>query len=244
MFDPVTLIVIFLIIVCISSFVQGFSGFGAPLVMVPLLIIFISSSVAVPIALFFNILISTIILVEARKHFSLKKIWPLLIASIFGIPFGILIFTSLNTFLLKVSIGLLIIFFGIALLFGIGKVIKKEKMALLSVGFLGGLLNGFMAASAPPVALLLDNQKTKKDAFRTTLVTYFIILNIATIVLFYLNGLISFEIINYLTFLFPAAIIGTLLGIKLSKQFNDYYFRKIVLVMIIFVGIVAILSAF
>ena len=231
-----------IVIFLVAAILQGLTGFGFSILAVPLITLFISPKTAVPILLIYSIIINIVVLYSARKAVKLKKIWILLAAGIISMPFGAHLLVILNENLLKIFIGSMILIFGILLLTGFRKQFTNEKIAMLPAGFLSGLLGGSISISGPPIILFLSNQSVDKHTFRGNLAAYFFILNLFTIPVYYLNGLLTNEVWNYsLTFL-PGLLIGVFVGNLLSHKIKDDHFKKLTLILLIIMGLLSIVS--
>lgn len=242
MLDSLSVIIAALLAVFLAGLIQGLTGFGFALVAVPIMTIFLSPKKVIPIVLIHAILIILVLLYQARKWIDLKRIWPLMIAGIVGLPFGtyLLIFLKVGT--LKVLIGSVIVLFALAFLKGFKKEIKSEKLAFAPVGFISGLLAGSTMMGGPPVILFFTNQGLNKNAFRANIVCYFVILSFAAIPVYVAGGLITKEVIKYAIWLLPAMICGGIIGIKLSRVVEEQLFQKIVLIILIVAGSISIAS--
>lgn len=234
-------IIIGLFVIFLASFSEGLSsiGFGAS---IPILALFISPKVVIPLTMILSAPIVAMILFDVRKHIDLKKMGILILFSIIGVPFGTYILLVVDIFTLKLLIGFIIILASIALLLNIKKRIKNEKLAFGSAGFISGLMNSSVGISFPPIALLFENQDMKKQKFRANLVAYSSILLIVTVLAFILGGLVNMEVLNYSAMFLPSAVAGTLLGIKTSSRVKDNSFKKFVLLVLIIAGVFSILS--
>ena len=73
----------------------------------------------------------------------------------------------------------------------------------------------------PPVIFFLMNQDVEKQKFRANFVAYIVVMNLATLIPYYLNGLLTGEVLDYCWQLTPVMIIGGILGIWLSKRINE-----------------------
>lgn len=239
----VTVIIVGLVIVFIASIVQGATGFGFALTSMPLLAIFIPLDVVVPIMVIFSLITNVLILVKLWSYVRIKKIWLLIVASSVSAPFGTYLLLIIEERVLKITVGLLIILFALVLWKGYSFTIKREKLALIPVGFLGGLLNGSLSLSGPPVVLFLTNQKEDKTIFRANITTYALILNVMTIIFFIMGGLIIKQVFSYMFWYFPALIIATFIGVKIGNKVEQALFKKITLLLIIISGFSAIVSA-
>lgn len=242
MIEPSTIILIGLIVIFLAGLTQGITGFGFALVSAPIMIVFISPKVVVPIVVTFGLLISLVILFECRKWLNLTRIWSLMAAGLFGIPVGAYLLSSLASSTLKVLIGSIIALFAIALLFGFRRTIENEKLAFAPVGFLSGLLGGSTSMGGPPVVLFFANQGVEKQVFRANLVAYFSVLSLGAVIAFFFNNLINTEVINYTIIFLPAMILGGLTGIKVANKVEEELFQKIVLFVVIVAGLLSIAS--
>ena len=159
-------IIVGLAALLLAGLVQGLTGFGLALVSVSILINFLSPKLVVPTVVILSIFTNIIILFEARKWVDLRRIWPLMMAGIVGMPLGTYLLVVLDASILKVFIGAVIALFAIAFLMGFKKQIRNEKLAFAPVGFISGLLQGSTSLSGPPIILFFVNQGVEKQVFR------------------------------------------------------------------------------
>lgn len=235
-------IIVGLAALLLAGLIQGLTGFGLALVSVSILINFLSPKLVVPTVVILSIFTNIIILFEARKWVDLRRIWPLMMAGIVGMPLGTYLLVVLDASILKVFIGAVIALFAIAFLMGFKKQIRNEKLAFAPVGFISGLLQGSTSLSGPPVILFFVNQGVEKQVFRANLVAYFTVLSLATIPVFVLGGIITKEVINHVLWFLPAMIIGVIAGIKLAHKVDEKLFRNLALIIVTIAGLLSIAS--
>ena len=236
------IIFIGLFIFLFSAALQGLTGFGFSILAVPLITLFISPKTAVPILLIYSMIINIVVLYSARRSVNLKKIWILLVAGIITMPLGTHLLVIMNENLLKIFIGSMIFIFGILLLIGFRKQFSNEKVAMLPVGMLSGLLGGSISISGPPIILFLSNQNVDKHAFRGNLAAYFFILNLFTVPVYYVNGLLTNEVWIYSLNFLPGLLVGVFVGNLLSHKIKNDHFKKLTLVLLIIMGLLSIVS--
>ena len=229
-------------VIFLASVTQGLAGFGFALVSASIMIIFLPPKVVVPIILIQGTLINLIILIKAKKWVDLKRIWPLILAGIVGVPFGTFFLIVLKDSTSKMFIGSVIILFSVAFLMGFKKKIKNEKLAFAPVGFISGLLSGSTTMGGPPVILFFTNQDVEKQVFRANLVAYFMSLSLIAFPSYFLSGLITMEVIEYTILFLPAMILGAIIGIKLVHKIEEKLFRKIALIIVIIAGVLSVVS--
>jgi len=118
--------------------------------------------------------------------------------------------------------------------------VRSETITSIPIGFASGLLNGATGMSGPPVILFFSNQGVKKNVFRANLATHFLILNIITLPMQGVSGLLTREVFTYVLWWFPAMVIGTCAGIKLSHKINENLFRTMALALVAATGLVSV----
>jgi uncharacterized membrane protein YfcA len=237
-----SIIILSLLIIFLASFVQGVTGFGFALIAVPLLSKMIPLQSVVPIIVLFSFFSNIMILLQVKQYIDLRKMKLLVVSSLIAAPLGTYLLLVVNSNILKIIIGIIIIVFAIFLIKGYKFPIKNESFGIVPVGFASGLLNGSISFSGPPVVLFLSNQGVEKHVFRANLTAYAFILNIVTIGSYFISGLINKGVITYTCWFFITMIVGVLLGNKAVNKINERQFRKITLLLIIFSGAWTIFS--
>ena len=147
-----TLLTSFILFVC--TFVRSAVGFGDALLAMPLLGLIMSLQSASPIVAFTGFTISLIILLSDPKSVDFNSAWRLILSTIIGVPFGLLLLNYAPERLVKVLLGLLLI------LYGIGNLVTPkmhrlhdEKYAFI-FGFVAGILGG--AIRMDPRSLFME----------------------------------------------------------------------------------------
>lgn len=230
------------LIFLVSALLQGLSGFGFSILAVPLITLFVPPQTAVPVLLLYSIIINLVVLHSARKSIDLKKIWLLLLAGIAGLPLGAKLLVSLEAAVIKVFIGIMILIFGTLMMLGYRKKLKHERIAMLPIGLISGILSGSISIGGPPVIIFLSNKQVGKQFFRGNLALYFFLLNIFTIPVFLCNGLFTRDVISYSITFLPGLVAGVVSGSLLSQKVQEQHFRKFTLVLLLVMGVLAIIS--
>lgn len=235
-------LVICIIVVIAAGFIQGLTSFGFALIAMPFLARIIPLQQAVPIVVILSLCTNLMVIIDARRHIDLKKIWILIVSSLLAAPLGTYLLLFLDEHILKSFTGIFIILIALLLLLGKSFPVKNEKLAFVPVGIISGLLNGSISMSGPPVALFLSNQKVDKNTFRANITAYGIILNIITICTYAYSGMLTKQVFSYSLWLIPSMLIGVFIGIKAIKKLNDNLFRRLALWVIILSGIWTLIS--
>lgn len=166
----------------------------------------------------------------------------LLIAGFVGMIPGVKILAVLPANYIKIFIGVAIALTAAVYLVGFRKKMKDERKASIPIGLASGFLNGSISMSGPPIVIFFVNQEVDKGFFRGNLALYFLVLNILTIPVFYMNGLITTEVSKWTLALFPGIIAGTILGNSISARVTEKNLKKMALFIVLFAGISSIIS--
>ena len=238
----ITQVLLGIIVIFLAGMIQGITSFGFSLLAVPLLGLFLPFKVVVPMLVIYSLFLNSVILVNVKKHINLKSISILIICGIIATPFGTYLLKVMDEEILQTSVGFIVAISGILFFFGYKVQVKREKLSYIPVGLLSGVLNGSVSLSGPPIILFLTNQGVEKQTFRANLTSYFWVLNLITIPTYFYSGLISSDVIKYTSYLFPGLLIGVLLGVRLGNKVDEKIFKKLTLILIIFMGILSIIT--
>jgi uncharacterized membrane protein YfcA len=225
------------LIILIAAFIQGLTSFGASLIALPLLTFFLPINVVVPMLITYNFVMNANLFYHLRKGSNIKRLLPLVItAGIFTILGGFFL-KEVDPKYVKWVIGSILIFMSVTKTFGLSFSLKKPEKAFIPVGVVSGLLNGMAGLSGPPVLIFLSSINISKQEFRATLSTYFVILNVISISTFAMNGLYNYEVFKNVLLYVPFLITGLYSGMFVSKRVNEENFKKVVLVLVGFFGL-------
>lgn len=214
-------------IVLLAGFVRAISGFGFALIATPLLLFVFNSKSVVVINVILGILTGVLLLLHTRRHIDVKRMLLMCGGSIFGIPIGAYLLSSLNPSIIKLIIAMLIIPFSIILLLGHSYRFKRDSLGCGISGFVSGLIGSSTSFSGPPVVLFLLNQGLVKERFVGTLTAYFLFTGVASVSAFSFLGMVTIDLLIKVAILLPTAVLGFYIGIKLLPKINATLFRRI-----------------
>lgn len=223
--------------------VQGSLGFGFAIISVPLLSLLLPLKTIVPVVVFSSLIINIIIVLNTKKHLKICQIKVMIIFGLLGIPLGVYGLKNLDPDLLKVIIGILIIVTSLIMVRGFKINFKSLKLSYGIAGFISGILNGSLSMSGPPIVLFLSNEGYDKNELRANIAFYGIVLNIITFIIFFINDLLTKDMLGILSFNIFALILGSFTGVYLASKIKDEHFRKLVLILLMFVGIITVLKS-
>ena len=225
-----------------AAMATGLTGFGMGLLSTPFLIILLPPRVVVPLLLLHGTVTSAIILFETRKRVELRRIWPLMLAGVAGVPLGTRLLLAWDAHTLKVFIGVVITLSALAFLLGFRREFRNEKLACAPVGFVSGVLKGSVGMSGPPIVLFFANQGVEKGAFRANIALYFTTLNAVTVPAYLMTGLMTRTVATYAALSLPMLALGMMAGVRLAGRIREGLFRRVTLLVVMGAGLASILT--
>lgn len=221
------------VIALVAAFIQGLSGFGFPLLAVPLFSFFLPMTTVVPITTILSVSVNVVMFGEIKNAKPrLRELLFLVGGSVFFIPLGVLCLKTMDTAWLKIFIGIVAIVCTFFLYRGLCLPIKRTTPWSIGVGALCGFLNGLANLAGPVLIMYLNNLRLEKKVFRAFTVVMFTTMGLVTITFATFNGLMTPNVLLAAAVMLPAIFFGSWLGARASKKVNDELFRKLSLVLL------------
>jgi uncharacterized membrane protein YfcA len=237
-----TVWVIALCAVLFASFIRGLTGFGFALILAPLLLLVMSPAAVVVVNILLGMFSNIVVLVYFFRRIDVKRILPMALSALLGIPVGVWIISAISPSILKVFIGAVIICFAILLALGLRKTFAGERLSSGIAGFFSGVFITSTSIGGPPVVLFMHSQRWPKEVIHPSLAGYFTFVSGFSLGALALAGHVNTEIVVTAASLAPVMLAGTGLGIVVFNRVNARLFRAISLGIVICAGILGIIS--
>jgi uncharacterized membrane protein YfcA len=226
-----------------AGFTQGVSGFGAALVAMPLLTMFLDVKVAVPLCMLNGLLITLYLSWQLKKHMDWRKIRPLFFGCVPGIIIGVFLLNRINSELLKILLGCLIIMYSLYRLMWdpvVGNL--KERWAYMA-GFFSGVIGAAFSAGGPPTIIYVSLTGWKKDEIKATLSMFFFSTGVLMSTGHAISGLINSLVLSYFASSCLFTIVGVYIGSLCYNRIRQEVYIKIILILLLLLGGMMIYSA-
>lgn len=235
-----------LLVVFIASFIRSTFGFGEALVAVPLLALIIPVSVAAPLAVLLSITIAAVVVAQDWRHIHLRSAAGLLVPTLVGTPFGVLLLRSTHPVLVKATLAtLIILFFSYSLLgLTLPQLHRDSRPWLLVCGLIAGVLGGAYGMNGPPLVIYGAMRRWSPQHLRATLQGYFLPASILAVAGYAFSGLWTPRVTHLFLLSLPAAIPGIFFGRIANRRLNGDRFLKIVSAGLILAGLTLLFQAF
>ena len=220
--------------------IRGFTGFGGALLMVPLLGLIWEIRLVIVVVAVIEMIAGSMLAFMGRKSVDRATLIPILIWSIIGLAGGSLLLATLPIAWIARILGVVTIFIGIvSLTKRIAVPVRpgRSRGVLTSVvGLVAGVLHGLLGTSGPVIVPYLQRTLPAPQQMRSTLLAYFIVLEVLRLGGYVQLGIASIEAFERGLLLAPVAIVGSLIGSRLHVQVSDEVFRVAVSVLLIVSG--------
>ncbi len=232
---------IFISIILIASVLQTSTGFGFSIMATPFLLMLYLPYEAIQINIILSLIISVALIWKIKQDIDFILLKRFILGSIAGVPFGILIFASMDieAFKLVVSILLLLLTLLLILQFRVNETPFRDYL----VGGISGLLTTSIGMPGPPLLLYLTGTETKKAKLRaTTLAFYLFIYFVSLLTLVAIVGTNKTILFASMSAV-PIVLIGMFLGQKFYKRINQSTFRIFTYILLSSTGVYLFLNS-
>jgi len=224
------------LVIFLAVFTQSLTGFGSALVAMALLPALIGIRTATPLVALVGLTIEIALLLRYHASFRLQSVWRLIVASLLGIPLGLVLLRRVDERLALVILGCVLVGYAFYALLGRPLPSLKSNGWAYGTGFVAGMLGGAYNTSGPPVVIYGDAQRWPPAEFKSNLQGFFLVINVFVIAGHALSGNLTQRVWTAYLWVLPAIALGILLGTWLDGRINRAVFRKLVLFLLILMG--------
>ena len=222
-----------------AYFVKGLCGFANTLVFETILSFRYDNALLTPSDLLMTLPSNVLLAVKERKYLKREICLPLMVLVLLGCLPGVLLLKNLDTRLLKIFFGIVIIGIALDLLLQKKKKVLSRPLQIL-LGIASGLLCGLFGIGALASAYM-SRLDLDQHSFRANLCTVFLAENFFRLFLYIKTGLLTVSVLRQTLPLFPVMVLSLLLGSKAASLLPEEKIRKLVCILLIISGAVLIL---
>ena len=228
--------VLICLIVFLAGFTQGLSGFGSILLSLPLLAIFLDIKTVIPLVALMAFCITIILFIQLWEHLDWKKIYPLFLGALPGIPLGVFFLKKLDKDLIQWILGIILIAYSLYSLFFRSSDKQMRKGWGYLFGFFSGCLGGALSAAGPPVIAYMSLRTWSKDTIKVTLQGFFLVSGAIVVFFQALSGLTTIVVLRYFLISLPLIFLGTYTGSIFYGKIREEHYKKVMLILLACLG--------
>ena len=224
-------------IALVAGMVRGFAGFGAAMLMTPAFSAIYGPAIGISLCLLLEIAVALPLLPRALKYVDWHRIGVILLAAVAGAPIGNLVLTQVAPEPMRIAISLIVLGAVTMLASGWRFHGRPRTVTTLAAGGMSGFLNGLSGMAGPPIIFYYLAGNETAERVRANLTTYFIFVDLVTLVVFAGRDLIGWQTGVLALWLVPAVVAGGLLGERLFPLAGDKFYRRLALILLVAVAI-------
>jgi uncharacterized protein len=238
------MLTLFVLATFLGGFVSGFSGFAMGIVVSGIWLHIITPIQTATLIAGYGLLTQGYGIWKLRQALHWQNIWPLVLGTALGIPFGVVLLTYSNPIYLRFGVGVLLVLYSIySLTRPAFKPMQIGPGADIAIGFSNGVLGGLTGLGGVISTISCQLRGWSRDkqraVFQPVLLAAFIMISISQGI----TGNINWETLKLYGLGFPFMLAGLWIGFRLYGKIDDETFRKVVLILLLFAGASLVLSA-
>jgi uncharacterized membrane protein YfcA len=214
------------LIIFIATVFRTAFGFGEALIAVPLLSLLLPVKVAAPVAVLASILIALVAVIREHQHIHVSSAKRLLLATVFGLPIGLLILRYAPEGVTKGILGIFLLAFSVFSILKPNVFVLANDRLIWLFGFLAGITGGSYGMNGPPLAIYGAARGWSPHQFRATLQAYFLPASIFGMIGYYFSGVWTREVTLLFACSLPAIVIGIVFGNMLTRTMDKGRFNR------------------
>ncbi len=224
----------------VAGLVRGFSGFGAAMVLVPILAATFGPRLAVPVLTLLDLALTAPIAWRLRRRCAPREVLPLMAGHALALPVGIMVLVTADPEALRRAMGALVLAVALLMALGWRRRTAPGSTATVAVGGAAGFLSGATGIGGPPVVLFWLSGQDGAPRVRANIFVFFTLTGTLALAGFAVAGLVTAEALRLALMLGPAYAAGLLLGGRVFGRADERLFRPAALLLIAAIGVVSL----
>ena len=234
---------LFVILIFCATFIQSLTGFGGPLLAMPLGIVLIGINTAKPVISMMAWIAAFLVAAPRYKDINWKKLLIMTSIMMVGVIVGDLFFDSVP------SLTPLLIFYALVVFVIGGKRLLFPNSWTLTVpaqyGALGiaGIMQGLFISGGSFLVLYAVEQIREKNEFRATVSAVWVPLNTYLLIKYAVSGAFTASVLHLSSLIILPELAAIWLAGRLAKRLNQATFLKITYAVLAVSGIVLLINS-
>nr|WP_275982273.1 sulfite exporter TauE/SafE family protein [Frigidibacter sp. ROC022] len=226
----------------VAAFVRGYSGFGFSAVFIAFAALLTNPLPLIPVVFLCEILMTAVQARGIRGAVDWRRAGLMLIGAALAVPLSVLALSHASPETARLVVSAIIGCLSLVLLIGWQLRRPLGAAGQVSVGIASGLANG-AGVGGLPVAALLAAQPIPAAMFRATLVVYITGLDLMTLPIMGVAGLVSGQTLLAAAMALPILTAGILLGGRHFLAASPQAFRRSAVLLLLVLAVLGVTRA-
>jgi uncharacterized membrane protein YfcA len=225
-----------------APLVTGIAGFAFGIVAAAVWLHFLSPAHATALIVAYGLIVQGISVWKLRRSINLGRLLPFLLGATIGVPIGVELLHWTSPPTLRISIGVVLIFFSLYNLMRPQLApVTAGKAADGVIGILNGVIGGATGLAGIVVTIWCTLRGWPRDEQRTVFQPIGVGVFVITGIWLGGTGLIDTETSRLFLIGLPVLLAGTWVGLRLYSRLDEAGFRKVVLGLLLISGLALIM---
>lgn len=207
----------------------------------PFLLLLFSPQEAIQMNLILSLVISIALIREIKADIDFTLLKRFSIGSVIGVPFGILIFLSIDITVFKLIVSIILLLFTMLLILQFK--MKGTPQRDFMIGGFSGLFTSSIGMPGPPLLVYFTGTNIEKEKLRATTLAYFLFIYFISLIIQIVFSGTEQDIWLSSLYAIPIVFIGLFIGQKLFKKLNQRTFRLFIYILLICTGIYLLIDS-
>ncbi|TVQ41586.1 MAG: sulfite exporter TauE/SafE family protein [Geminicoccaceae bacterium] len=221
----------------LAGLVRGFSGFGAAMILIPVLAALYGPRLAVPVLLLVDIVLTVPMVVGAVRRCAWGEVLPLVAGFVVALPFGVYVLLVADPTVLTRAMAVVVLLVAAAMALGLRRRSAPGRLASVATGGVSGLLGGSIGIGGPPVILFWLSGQDPAARTRANIIAFFGVTGVVALIGFLLAGIMTADVLVLTALLMPAYALGLWAGARAFGRTADGFYRRAALAIITAIGL-------
>ena len=226
-----------------AAYVRGYSGFGFSAIFIAFAALLTNPLPLIPVVFACDMLMTVFQARGIRGHVDWRRVLWLLGGAAIVLPASVWFILSLGEGAVRLAVSGIVLVMSLVLLSGWTLQRTIRAPGHVGVGMVSGLCNS-AGIGGLPVAAFMAAQPMEAARFRATMIVYLTGLDMITMPLLWMGGLITWETAVGVGFAFPMLALGVWLGGRQFLAASPSTFRRFAVMLLLALSVLGLLRAF
>lgn len=225
-----------------AAFVRGYSGFGFSAIFIAFAALLTNPLPLIPVVFGCEITMTAFQARGIRGHIDWRRVFALLGGAAIVLPFSVWAILSFDDATVRLTVSGIVLIMSLVLLTGWTITRPIKTPGNIGVGAISGLCNS-AGVGGLPVAAFMAAQPMPAARFRATMIVYLTGLDLITMPLLWMGGLITWDTALGLILAFPLLGLGIWLGTRRFNATSPEGFRKFAILLLLTLAVLGLVRA-
>lgn len=232
-----------LAVVALGGILRGFTGFGAALVIVPVLSIIFTPREGVPMHTIMELPGVLQLLPAAVRHADRPTVVPMILSLLVAIPLGVYLLVSINPDIMRIVISVMVLIM-VGLLATNWRYSGPTRLPVsLAAGTAGGLIHGSTGVGGPAIVAVLMARDDVTDTTRANIIAMMGSLIVVGLPILWGYGLLTPRVLIVGAVAAPVYFASIYLGSRFYAGHGERLHRRVSLIMLAAIALATLAAA-